>query len=147
MALTRPTITGWSNFWSDLGDMRPYDLLPLAADGNRSQLEFKLARAFHRPQLREFVAVARALNGAAAGGTATSTYKRRQAQTITPIDVGNFAAGNAAIETVTAVNRVTTAADVSYVDDVMSGKLTPSSITYPAAVGIGQAGVVNIAGF
>lgn len=138
MAMVRPVITGWSNFWSDLGDMKPYDLLPLAADGGRSPLEMQLARILNAKQMREFRAVAVALNGVAPGANATSTYKREKSPVgpdsaipgVTAIDA---LGGNIVIETVTAVNRNTTTADKNYINDVYSGRLLERQLTVPTS--------------
>lgn len=133
MSLTRPTITGYSGFWSDIiaiGPAAGYDLLPLAQNGNRGPTEPKIARIFKSERQRELVGALAALIGAASGGTATSTYKRRKGQT-TPTDVGSFDAGNVTIETQTVISRATTAADVAYLKQLFSGRLTSSNITYP----------------
>lgn len=131
MSLTRPTITGFSGFWDLCGDALPYNLLPLANNGNRGHVEPKIAKLFKQEDMREIQAALAAVIGAAAGGAISKTYKRRQAQTITPVDVGAFASGNITVETNTVISRNSTAADVTYLKQIFSGRLTASNITYP----------------
>lgn len=149
MAITLPTVTGYSAFWQTTGDNQPYAMTPIANGGGRSPLESKLARIFARNQLRPLVAVMLALNGAAAGGAASSTYKRAQSPTgpdaatptVTQIDA---LGGNRPIETVTAISRNTTAADEAYVDDLLDGDLLERTISYPTVAGSGGSGkIVN----
>lgn len=139
MSLTRPTVTGWSGLFNDtMGapDVGAYTMLPLAAGGNRAHFEPKIARAFKSEAHRELRAALLALIGAASGGTATSTYKRAaapsnpSAATPTPMALDALG-GNRTIETVTVINRATTAGDITYLKDIFDGDLTDSSITYP----------------
>ena len=145
MSLTLPTVTGYSAFWQTTGDRVPYAMTPQANGGGRSPLESKLARIFARNQLRELVAAMVALNGAAAGGTATSTYKRVQPPTgpdaTSPVVTAIDALGGArSIETVTVIDRATTAADEAYIDDILDGDLLERTISYPTVVGSGGGG-------
>lgn len=152
MALTLYTNSGWSGFWQMTGDMQLYAAIPRARQGGRSPLERHIAKTFKRNQLRELVAVMAALNGAAAGGLASASYKRVQAPTgpsqstpaVTEID--EFG-GLRTIETVTVINRVTTSADESYVDDVLAvtDNLLSAGLgqaTYPTVLGSGGGGML-----
>lgn len=146
MSLTRPTITGFSGFWSDIVAAGPgagYDLLPLANNGNRGPDEPKIAKYFKSERMRELVAALAATIGAAAGGTASTSYKREQAQmgpdtTVPGVTSIDAFGGNINIEAKSVINRVTTAADVTYLKQIFSGRLTSSNITYPAVVGGNQ---------
>lgn len=125
MSLTMPTPTGYSGFW---GGVDGYVPIPRSQHGMRSPLERRLARTFKRNQLRELVAVMTALNGAAAGGTASATYTRVAAPAstsgATPAPTELTALGGVRnVETVTVINRATTAADELYVDDLLNGDL------------------------
>lgn len=139
MALTRPTVTGYSGLFSDtLGapDVGSYTMLPLAQNGGRSRVEFDIARAFKHETQREMKAAIIALIGAAAGGTATATYKRAVVpvgpDATVPVAMQLDAlGGNRTIETATVISRATTSADVSYLKDLFDGDLSASSITYP----------------
>ena len=139
MSLTRPTVTGWSGLFNDVmgaPDVGAYTQLPLAQNGNRSRVEFEIARLFKHETQREAKAALLALIGAAAGGTATSTYKRVSTPTgpsaTTPVPMQLDAlGGNRTIDTVTVINRATTAGDISYLKDLFDGDLSASSITYP----------------
>lgn len=155
MAITNPTVTGYSGFWQLTGgpgavSAAPYDMVPdkNGFKGN-SHLEKIIAMRFARSQLRDVNAAFLALIGAAAGGTATSTYKREQAPAATsgatpiPTAIGDLG-GNIAIETATAINRATTANDVVYLKDFFDGDLLERTITYPTVLGSGGGGkIVN----
>ncbi len=149
MAITLPTVTGYSAFWQTTGDKVPYAMTPIANGGGRSPLESRLARILARNQLRALNAVWTALTGAAAGGTATSTYKRVAApvgpDAAAPVPTQIDAlGGNRVIETVTAIDRATTAADEAYVKDILDGDLLERTITYPTVSGSGGSGkIVN----
>lgn len=145
MSLTFPTVTGYSAFWELNGDKVPYAPISRAQRGMRSPLERHLARTFKRNQLRELVEVMITLNGAAAGQAALATYPRRQApagpSATVPVVTGIGDLGGAvAIETVTVIDRVTTAADETYVDDILNNNLLEASISYPTVSGSGGGG-------
>lgn len=143
MALTVPTVTGYSAFYELTGDKIPYTPTSVAQKGMRSPLERQITKLFRRNQLRDVVAAALALNGAAAGaGTASSTYKRVQVpdgpalSTPQVTNIDDFQ-GNRSIETVTVINRTTTADDETYIDTLYSTALLEAGITYPTVVGSG----------
>lgn len=108
MSLPTSTVpaTGWSEFW---GGTNAYATAYGRSSGARS-----ISQVLARGGWRANRALMRALNGAAAGETASATYAR----------VGNPAqfeanSGNVVIETVTAVNRVTAAGDLAYINAKM----------------------------
>lgn len=151
MALTNPTITGWSGFWQMTGgpaavSAGPYDMIANKnGQKGRSEREAYIARLFARNQFRDQAAVLGALIGAAAGSNATSTYKREQApagpSASTPVVTSITDLGGAInIETVTVINRNTTAADVTYLKDYWDGDLLERTISYPTVLGSGGGG-------
>lgn len=152
MALTLPTVTGYSAFWENTGDTRAYAPTSVAQKGYRSPLERQLAKLFRRNQLRSLVAVMTALNGAVAGGTATASYKRVKAPALPsagtpqPTYIGEMA-GNRTIETQTDISRVTTSADVTYINDITGINLLEAEMattTYPVdSSGNGGGGKLN----
>ena len=148
MALTVPTVTGYSAFWETTGDQSPYAPITAAQLGMRSPIEKKLARLLKRNQLRDVSAAFTALIGAAAGGTATSTYKRVQAPTrLSSTDPRVTAIGDMGglidIETVTVINRATTSADETYLKDFFDNELLEAGITYPTVSGSGGSAYVG----
>jgi len=146
MSLTNPTITGYSAFWQTTGDSTPYNLVANKnSQRGRSSLERAVSQIMVRNQLRDEVAALGALIGAAAGGTATSTYKRVQTptgpdQTVPVVTQIDALGGNRTIETVTVINRATTAADIAYLKDIFDGDLLDRSISYPVVSGSGGGG-------
>ncbi len=150
MALSVPTVTGYQGFWSLTGDMLPYAMTTNAAGGGRSRLEYRIAALLSREELRDLRAVMLALTGAVAGGTATATFKRvsnppgPSAATPAVSQIGDFG-GNITIDTITAINRATTAADETYVEDLLDDDLLARSLTpalYPTVVGSGGGGKI-----
>lgn len=132
MAVTVPTVTGWSSFWQQTGDSIPYAVLSRSAQGWRSKLEWELARVLNRNQMREIRELSLTLLGAAAGDTALSTYKRVSSPTNTnlavpeAIGVGDLG-GSRTIDTITVINRVTTAADITYLTSIYDGTMSPGN--------------------
>lgn len=106
----------WSGFWNHV-----YDTGHSLIDSNRVRRSFGLAlRARGRQPYNEVI---RALTGAAAGGTATGSYKRVAVQDVNdPTTLG----GKRLVETKTAINRATTAADVTKIKDDLDFKNSPS---------------------
>lgn len=150
MALTNPTITGYSAFWQLTGDAIPYNMVNNKnSQRGRSPLERNVAQLIIRNQFRDVAGALVALIGATSGSNVTTTYKREQAQagpdaaTPIPTSLGSMG-GNIAIETVTVQNRNTTAADVAYLKDLFDADLLDRSISYPIVVGSGGGGkIVN----
>lgn len=102
------------------------------------QDDAKLARIFRKGGAsKAFRAIWLALNGVAAGGSASSTYKR-----ITAV-AGEQPNGLIPIETVTAISRVTTAADATAITALFNRVVQPS--TYVAdASGNGGGGKLGL---
>lgn len=141
MSLTAPTVTGWSGFWQMNGDNVAY---AMSLAQGRSKNAKHISKYMKKMGNRDVIGALAALIGAASGGTATNTWKRVQAQLgpnmavpqVTGIgDVG----GNMAIETVTAINRATTAADVTELKKWFDNTLLEQGITYPTVAGVVQA--------
>lgn len=90
---------------------------------NNSALVNRLENTLRRTQSRALQKVWRALTGAAAGGAALATRARVTAKVAKddPADIG----GLVSIETINLVNRVTTAADVTYIDSVLDKITAP----------------------
>lgn len=100
---------------------------PYALTNSRSKLERDIALAFEKPGAQALSAIAIALNGAAAGGTAARTRTRVLGiRTTSGYDLG----GRREIETVTDINRATTAADEAGLDAIYNGVFALTS--YPA---------------
>lgn len=146
MSLTNPTITGYSGFWQMTGDAAPYNLVANKnSQRGRSPLERAVSQIMVRNQFRDEAAALGALIGAASGSNMTATYKRVQSPSgpdaTVPVVTDITALGGArTIETVTVVNRNTTAADVSYLKDLFDGDLLDRSTSYPTVSGSGGGG-------
>ena len=125
---------GYSGLWN--GEYNEdYSLLV-----NKSPLQKRIARVFRRGGLRTFQELALTLNGAAAGSTAAATHSRAEAERELGSPTVN--GGARTIETVTHVNRVTTAADKTAIDAVLSQSTAP---TYPTdASGNGGGGKLGL---
>ena len=142
MAVAVPTVTGYSGFWERTGDEGAYAPLSRNAQGWRSKLEFQIAQLVGKQQFREQKELILTLLGAATGSTALATYARVQgasgpsATTPSVTGVGDLG-GLVPIETVTVINRVTTAADVTYLTPIFDGNMVPgpSSLTLVADAG------------
>lgn len=99
---------------------------PYALTGSRNKLERDIAIAFEKAGSQPLSAVAIALNGSAVGGTAARTRARVLAlRSLSGYDLG----GQRAIETVTDINRATTAADETALDAIYNGVFALTS--YP----------------
>lgn len=97
--------------WSGLFDgfyRVPYAMQFTKDRSPRSQVALQF---LHRGMKKD-LALITALLGAAAGGTATSTYKRVYDSNLGPSDLYRHG-GKQTVETVTEVNRVTTSADTT----------------------------------
>ena len=124
MATTLPTVTGWSSFYGNT----PNAYQPLFG---RSSNDYMAAQALGRAGMRGVRRIMRVLNGAAPGSTATETVARIAAAT--PFNTLS-SGGVRAVETVTDVNRATTAADVTYVNTNIIDRIynmTPPIASYP----------------
>jgi len=105
-------------------------------DGSKARAKgaYAIARLMNKGGMRDARGALAALIGAAAGGTALNNFKRVAAPTVVPTTIGAFA-GNRVIDSVDAINRVTTAADVTELKKWFAQGLLESGITYPTVVG------------
>lgn len=145
MSLTTPTVTGYSAFWRNiLGTSQPgYSMYTGQA---RSRAAYHIAKLMKNGGTRDATGALAALIGAASGGTATNQYKRRQGPSATsttvPGTTGVGALGGAIpIETIDAINRATTAADVTELKKWFNNTLLEAGITYPTVSGSGGGGM------
>src|SRR5712664_4013560 len=130
VVLTAPSYSG---FWQLTGDMLPYAPFNNSAPttgllGWRSKLEWQIAKLADKQQFREIKTLMFALIGAAAGGAALKTYARvgtppgpnQTVPTTTSVaDMG----GLVLIDTVTVINRNTTAADITYLKSMFNNDM------------------------
>lgn len=140
MALTAPTVTGYSPFWSLTGDRAAYSMVLAQGRLKNAKLISKRIRTMGG---RDAIGALAALIGAAAGGTATNTWARVKhpgANQTVPLPTGitDFS-GNRVIETVTAISRATTAADVTELKKWFTTALLEAGVTYPTVLGSGVA--------
>lgn len=142
MAVAFPTVTGYQPFWNVTGDMITYSPIARAQQGWRSKLEWKIAALIGKQQMREQKELLLTLLGVAPGQAALASYKRVQppvgpsASTPQVTGVGDMG-GNVSIETVTVIDRVSAAADVTYLTSLFDGTMYPgpNSITFVADAG------------
>ena len=136
MSLVAPTVTGFSLFWGTAANN--YSML-----FRRSALEQQISQALSRQGAREFHRGLKALTGAAAGGTATETYKRVSSPS--GLTQSEQFGGSRVIDTVTVINRATTASDETYIEAVQDRIYNAAPSTYPPDLsgngGGGKAGV------
>jgi hypothetical protein len=115
-----PVFSGlWNNIWG----------ADHSLTGSQQRQKRMISRIMEKPGNRKLRGLMLALNGAAAGGTATVTHKQIAGPASTPIAVGAYG-GTRTVETVTDVNRATTAADETNIDQIINDKFAPAS--YPA---------------
>lgn len=124
MATTLPTVTGWSPLYGNT----PNAYQPLFG---RSSNDYIAAQALGRAGMRGVRRIARVLNGAAPGSTATETVAR-----IAPATPFNTLSGGGVrtVDTVTEVNRATTSADVTYINANILDRvynMQPAIASYP----------------
>jgi hypothetical protein len=147
-----PTVTGYQAFWASIlskqnGDSATGYAFPTAAqNGARNPQDSQLARILKRNGYRGLNALFVELIGASTGGTATATHKQvgapanaTAATTPGVSSIGDFG-GNRVIDTITDVNRATTAADVTWLEKFFNNKLLEAGITYPTVSGSGGGG-------
>lgn len=147
-----PTVTGYQAFWASIlskqngDDASGYAFPTAAQNGGRTPLDSQLARIFKRNTYRGFNELFLTLLGAAAGDTAAATHTQvgapanaTQASTPGVSSIGDFG-GNRVIDTVTDINRATTAADITWLSKYFDNKLLQAGITYPTVSGSGGSG-------
>lgn len=150
-----PTVIGYQAFWANIltrqnGDDASTYAFPTAAQlGARNPQDKQLARILKRNGYRGLNALFVELIGAATGGTATATHSQvgapanaTAAATPGVSSIGDFG-GNRVIETVTDINRATTAADVTWLEKFFNNKLLEAGITYPTVSGSGGSGKIT----
>jgi hypothetical protein len=130
MSVSVPVVTGYSGFWERTGDLNPYAPLSRSAQGWRSKLEWQVAQLFAKQQMREIKELMYTLITGAVGDTALATYARVQppvgpSSAIPAVTGVGDMGGNVPIETVTVINRATTAADATYLADMVNGEMQP----------------------
>jgi len=147
MSLTAPTVTGWSGFWNLENGGGGYSMQSGQA---RAQAANVVARSMKRGSTRDARAAFAALIGAGAGGTATATFKQVSApsgpEAAVPqaTSIGDFG-GNRVIDTITPINRATTAADITELKKwVSNDALLEAGITYPTVLGPNPAAGLQI---
>lgn len=120
-------VEGWSGLYENEHGAE-YALLVGTLTGVKSPLTGRISRMLrkNRAGLRGLNAVMKALNGAAAGGAASATYSRVDADK-EPADDGF--GGVRTIETRTVLSRVTTSADETFIDDLLDRDSQPAA--YP----------------
>ena len=130
MSLPGPTVTGYSTFWereAPVGQAGAYAMLFA-----RYAPEDRASKMLGRPGMRAVRRIFRTLSGTATGSTATETTVRAAA----PAGITEQAAfgGVRTIETVTHVNRATTAADLTSMNAFLDRhiNMAPTIANYPA---------------
>lgn len=109
MSLSIPTVTGYSGLWQTTGDLSSYAMLFA-----RSAQENRIALMSGTRGWRALREVLRTLVNENVGGTALDTYTRITAPNgLTDADE---LGGLRSVETVTTVNRATTATDRTYLN-------------------------------
>jgi hypothetical protein len=112
-----PDATVKGGYWGDLAATYSF----ISGD---NPLKRRIAALFNRASLKALREVALTLDGVAPGQTALETHARVLARESTQGEVG----GRRTIETVTDVNRVTVAGDVTEINaDILSYPIAPST--------------------
>jgi hypothetical protein len=104
----------------------------LASNGNtfeqNNRLRTQLSKLVARDRgSRKLMSIMRALNGVAAGGTATATFRNVREESVRGDALSN--GGRRVIDTDTDVSRVTTAADQTLINGIFDRVFAPTS--YP----------------
>lgn len=138
MAFTAVTYSGFSGFWNLTGDRANYSM---SQSQSRAKASKKIAQWMAGRGVRDARAVFNALIGAASGGTASDTF----AQIAPPVGPDGTVPGVSSltglggarlINTITTINRATTAADVTELKKwVGNNSLLERGITYPTVAG------------
>lgn len=124
----------WAGLWNNVHG-EAHSLI-----GTRTANERMISRLLDKPGMRSRQAIMTALNGAAVGETASASHKRAEA--VQGLGSITNLGGERTVETKTDINRVTTSADETAVDDIIDGKFAP--VTYPTdAAGNGGGGKAN----
>lgn len=144
MAIPSVAVTGYSGLFQTTANPAPYELLTSTVGGNRVRTETlisKLLRKKGNAVLREIIVT---LTAGAVGDTAAVTARRVVAQETdpsTPLGLTDLS-GVRTTEAESLINRVTTAADITYVGQMLERLFAPS--TYPTnGSGLPSGGLVN----
>lgn len=137
MSLTIPTITGYSGLWQTTGDNAPYNFMSGQVRSNSANFISKFVK---KASNRDVIAALAGLIGAASGSNVTKTHKQVSSpvgpDATTPVASGLTGLGGLrTIDTITDINRNTTAADVTELKKWFSDALLEAGITYPTVVG------------
>lgn len=119
--------TSWSGFWGDAtGSVGAYSLL-----NNKSPIRNRIKRTANRSSHRVITELFDTLIGAASGGAASATHKQVAAQDPSALGFSSANGGGArTIETITDINRASTAADITLLKEMVFG-VTTRPATYP----------------
>lgn len=145
MSLNAVTVAGWSGFWQMEGDMQPY---AFQTSQNRANIANVVSKYMNKRSVADARAALAVLIGTVAGTTATATYPRVSSPAGPNASVPRVSGiadlgGNRTIDTVTQINRATTAADITELKkwfDAGTNALLESGITYPTVTGVTQGG-------
>lgn len=150
MALTTPTVTGYSPFWANI-------LVPSQGPGTysmnsgRASMPYHTARLFNKRSMADARGALAVLIGAVAGTTADVHWSREQgppgpsASTPQATGVGELG-GNRPIEVAYSINRASTAADITELKKWFAQNLLESGITYPTVTGNKVASGLQVGG-
>jgi hypothetical protein len=119
----------YSGLWNNIYGV---NYTALASNGNtfeqNNRLRTTLSKLLTRDRgTRKLMAIMRALNGVAAGGTATVNYRNVREESVRGDALSN--GGRRVIETDVDVNRATTAADQTLINGIFDRVFAPTS--YP----------------
>lgn len=143
MTIPIVAVTGYSAFWQTTGDGLAYAQLTTTQGGNRGRTEKIISKFLTRRQeMLPLKALLLALVGAAAGGAASATLQRVDAQATDPSNVTNFngLGGLRNTTLVTLLSRVTTAADITYIGQILNQRFGQAIASYPTVLGSGGGG-------
>lgn len=118
-------VTGWQGLWN-----RDYTDLPLgygSVEIHKYPERNRIKMMVNRQGFRAFTALANGLIGAASGSNVTATHKRADAVVKTS---GPQGGGARIIETITDINRNTTAADITALKEMLYN-ITHKPSSYP----------------
>lgn len=140
MALTTPTVTGYSAFWSNVMLNQP-EGNTYSMNSGRYSVPYHVARLFKKRAMADARGALAVLIGAAAGTTATVQWAREAgalgpSRTVPQATGVGELGGNRTIETATSINRASTAADVTELKKWFSPtSLLEAGITQPTVAG------------
>lgn len=117
---------GWSGFWGDgLTINNSYSL-----QQDKLSRRYAIKRVVNRAGFRSLTELFDSLIGAASGGTALATHKQIAAAPSQAAGISGAETGQRVVETITDINRATTAADITALKEMVFGVSTRPA-TYP----------------